>query len=266
MIKAVIFDLDNTLYSYDRAHAAAYAALCRYGETALGLSAADFDALHSQASKLLTQRCGGGSAVHNRLLRYQVMLELAKLPIAPAPEMAACYWGTLLQAMQAEPDAGKTLERLRAMGLRVGVGTNMTADWQYAKLQKLELLRLVDFLVTSEEVSAEKPDPRLFALCAQKAEAPAWECAFVGDSLEKDAMAAASVGMHGIWYAPGAAEQAVPPGIRMVTALAQLPALLKGIPEGGKIYEARPTICQSAPRGNAGPHPGAAGDSGGRAE
>lgn len=238
MIKAVIFDLDNTLYSYDRAHAAAYAALCRYGEVELGLSTAAFDGLHTRASQVLTQRCAHSPAMHNRLLRYQVMLELAKLPITAAPEMAACYWGTLLDAMEAEPGARATLEELRAMGLRVGVGTNMTADWQYAKLKKLELLPLVDFLVTSEEVSAEKPDPRLFALCAQKAEVPARECAFVGDSLEKDALAAASVGMHGIWYAPAAPGQRAPSGIRTVTALAQLPALLKEIPEGGKIYEA----------------------------
>ena len=223
-IHCVIFDLDNTLYSYDRAHAAAYAALLDLAQRDLSLSPDRFNALHAQASRILTARCGGGPAIHNRLIRYQIMLELAHLPIGAAPDLANCYWHTLLDHMEPEPGAAQTLTALRAAGLRVGVGTNMTADWQYEKLRRLGLLPLVDFLVTSEEINAEKPDQRLFDLCAQKAGVPLAACAFVGDSLEKDALAARRAGMTGLWYCPQGTP--APEGVTAINDLRALPGIL----------------------------------------
>ena len=224
MIQAVIFDIDNTLYSYDRAHRAAYAALKRYCGEAVGLSPEDFEALHKAASRILEQRAGMGPVIHNRLIRYQLMLEEAGLPIAWAPTMAELYWRGLLGAMEPSPGARQAILALKAAGIRIGVGTNMTADWQFAKLEGLGLLPQVDFLVTSEELGAEKPDPRLFLLCAEKAGCPPEACAFVGDSLEKDALAAARVGMLGIWYHP---EPASPPeGILPLGDFARLPELI----------------------------------------
>ena len=38
MIKAVIFDVDNTLYSYTKAHKAAFDALAAYADRELGMS------------------------------------------------------------------------------------------------------------------------------------------------------------------------------------------------------------------------------------
>lgn len=224
-MNAVIFDLDNTLYSYDRAHAAAWAALCRLAEDRLALPESRFTALHAEANRVLIRRCGGGPAIHNRLIRFQILLELAGLPIGEASEMADCYWNTLLDHMEPEPGAARTLQTLRSMGLRIGVGTNMTADWQFEKLKRLGLLPWVELLVTSEEINAEKPDPRLFALCAEKAGAAPRDCAFVGDSLEKDALAARKAGMTGIWYCPG--ESAPPPtDVQVIRSLTELPALL----------------------------------------
>ena len=73
------------------------------------------------------------------------------------------------EATRGAPGAAEALDGLKAMGLAEGIGTNMTADYQFAKLERLGLMERVDFLVTSEEAGAEKPDPRLFALCAEKA-------------------------------------------------------------------------------------------------
>ena len=42
MIKAVIFDIDNTLYSYDKAHEQAFPKLAGYAEAELGIPEAEF--------------------------------------------------------------------------------------------------------------------------------------------------------------------------------------------------------------------------------
>ncbi len=223
---AVIFDLDNTLYSYDRSHAAAYPAVQELAQRELNLTPERFDQLHARASRILSLRCGGGPAIHNRLIRYQIMLELAGLPIAGAPELAVCYWERFLQAMEPEPGVVQSLQALKELGLRLGVGTNMSADLQFEKLRRLGLTPYLDLLVTSEEIGVEKPDPRLFLLCAEKAGTAPERCLFVGDSLEKDALAARTAGMQGVWYQP-AGRQEAPAGILTIHRLTEIPGLLR---------------------------------------
>ena len=227
MLKAVLFDIDNTLYDYDAAHREAYRALTAYAVEALSLSPERFDALHGEASRTLEVHAGGPcAAIHNRLIRYQLMLERVGKPIAHAPRMAELYWSTLINHMEAFPGAAEAFDRIKSMGLTLGIGTNMTADRQFAKLERLGLLGRVDFMVSSEEVSAEKPDGRLFARCAEKAGCPAAACAFVGDSLKGDVLGAIRAGMKAVWFRPGPEPATPVPGAIRICSLTELPELL----------------------------------------
>lgn len=227
MIKAVIFDLDNTLYDYDAVHSAAFRRLTDYAVQELGISAEAFLSLHESANRLLTQRTGGNcAATHNRLLRYQILLELLGKPVHHAPRMEQLYWSTLLDHAVLSPGALDCLTQLKAAGVRLGIGTDMTADWQYLKLERLGLLPLVDFIVCSEEVSAEKPDPRFFRLCLEKAGCPAEECAFIGDSLPKDVLGSRHAGMRPFWYRPQPDCPPLEEGIVRIRRLDELPGLL----------------------------------------
>ena len=229
-IRSVVFDLDNTLYDYDAAHAPAFQALTDYACRAFDLTPEEFVQRHRAAEKELGRRCGPNcAAVHNRLIRYQVLLEALDRPISRAPEMSRLYWSTLLDAMKPYPGAIRTLERLREMGLAVGVGTNMTADKQYEKLIRIGAMERIDFLVTSEEVTAEKPDRRLFDACAIKARCEPGQCLFVGDSLEKDVKGALAAGMRAAWFHPDRDGVEGPPGVPVLREMSELIELTKAM-------------------------------------
>lgn len=133
MIRAVIFDIDNTMYNFDRAHAAAMEALFRYGNQALSLEPGSMKEGLSAAQKLILDRLGtNSSAIHNRLIRFQTFLESMKnVDLTKALEMYHTYWDTLLAVMEPEPGLKDLILDLGSRGIRIGIGSDMTAYIQF---------------------------------------------------------------------------------------------------------------------------------------
>lgn len=219
MIKTVIFDIDNTLYSYDAAHDVAFSALLDYAERELWMTRSRFIELHKDMKKHLEGQMGKVATIHNRIIRYQNLLEQAGLPISHALTMHHIYWDTLIGASVPTEGAAEVMAELKKRGIRIGIGTDMTAELQFEKLRHLGLLDYIDFMVSSEEAQAEKPDEALFRLCIQKAACAPEECLFVGDSLKKDVAGAENVGMHGIWFCPDKSVTTEAPTVRQLTEL-----------------------------------------------
>ncbi|MCR5162092.1 MAG: HAD family hydrolase [Lachnospiraceae bacterium] len=238
MIKTVIFDIDNTLYSYDRAHAAAFPKLLAYAEKELGFPAQEFKEAYSREYKIMQAQLGEKAAIHNRLIRIQRVLEKRGLPLMPhVLKMNDLYWDSLMDAMEPSPHAAETVRQLKDAGLCLGVGTDMTARVQLQKLERLGLLNDFDFVVSSEEAGVEKPSPELFLFCAEKAGCMPEECLFVGDNRKKDVGGALAAGMSAAWYCPQGEELSGNSGNRdpetvsgewvMIRDLAEIPNLIR---------------------------------------
>ena len=203
MIKAVIFDIDNTLYNYDHAHAAGMEALCGYAKEQLGWTKERFLQEYREIMSEIHARAGEVSTIHNRIIRFTCMLEKNGLPLHPhALCMYNAYWENMIGSMERIPGTDLVLQELKRRGIRIGIGTDMTALIQMRKLEYLGLLAYIDFVVTSEEACIDKPGAELFRLCVQKAGSSAGECLFVGDSLEKDYLGAIGAGLQALWFVP----------------------------------------------------------------
>ena len=203
MIKAVIFDLDNTLYNFDAANECGIRALTAYTEPLLGWDYTKMKDLYEEAREKLTERMGDVGSAHNRLLRFQNLLEEKKLPLHPhALEMAKVYWRGVLDNMVPAPGVREMMKELRGMGIRIGLGTDMTAYVQYEKMIRLGLLEYMDFIVSSEEAGTDKPGNAFFMLCARKAGCLPGDCLFIGDNIVRDYGGAAAAGMQARWFIP----------------------------------------------------------------
>ncbi|MBQ7534594.1 MAG: HAD family hydrolase [Stomatobaculum sp.] len=229
MIKAVIFDIDGTLYDYESANAVSMKELSAYAEKHFGWEPGRFPEEARRMMKRLHGEMGDVAACHNRLIRYQNMLEEYGLPLQPhAMKLYELYWETLMKASAPSPGAEETMRELKKRGVRIGIGTDMTAWIQFIKLERLGLLGYVDFIVTSEEAGVEKPDQRLFSLCIKKAGAAPEECIFVGDSFPKDYCGAMQAGMKALWFAPAGKNVALDtPEKAAAERIAALPEILK---------------------------------------
>jgi len=227
--KAAVFDIDETLYPLAAANAAAMEETEARAARLLGVPAETFRAAYRRAFDWQIGNHADNAGFHSRAVRCQRALEELGLPLRFAMPLSDFYWDELLKRIAAAGPADgapELLDALRARGVRIGVGSDMTADWQLRKLEKLGLLDRIDFVVTSEEAGVEKPAPGFFALCLEKAGCAPGECVFVGDNLRKDALGALAAGMRGVWLQPDAAKRAERPDVPSVASLRDLSAIL----------------------------------------
>lgn len=229
MIKAVLFDIDNTLYSFDNAHAYGLEALCAYAREHLGMDAETFAQEVAKAAEDVKRRLDADcAAIHNRTLRFQVLLERNRLSLTHAAPMGELYWDTLLRHAEPNPGSIACLTRLKEQGYILGIGTDMTIVYQLKKLERLQMLPYFDFIVSSEEANVEKPNGKLFRICAAKAGVSPEECLFIGDSLKKDVLGPRAIGMQSLWYCPDPGTAAAHPEIETISHYGQLTARLLG--------------------------------------
>lgn len=92
------------------------------------------------------------------------------------------------------PDVLPGLRLLKERGLGIGVLSNINRDGP-TLLASLNLAPVVDFIVTSREVGAEKPHPPIFLEALRRAGVRANEALHVGDQVESDVEGARRVGI-----------------------------------------------------------------------
>lgn len=201
MKKAVIFDLDNTLYDYDRADKPAMEALVKKGSELLGVSEGEF-AVHYEAAKTAVKaRHARRAESHNRMLFCQHVVELlGKSPLPYALELYETYWGVFMENMEPYEGALEFLQELKAKGIRIAICTDMMTRVQYQKLRKLGMSQYVDCIVTSEEARCEKPNAVLFQMVLDKLEVLTQEAVLIGDNRGRDIQGAIWNAITPVWY------------------------------------------------------------------
>ena len=201
MIKAVVFDLDNTLYAYEPSHQAGLLAMYAQVQKYANIS---FDVYldHLKLSKkYVKSRNKGTAASHNRFLYCQNICESLNLNVVEiTPVLYEAYWDAFVEKMQLFDGAMELLTNLRERKVKIGICTDLTAHIQIRKLKHLGLSDVVDAVLTSEECGREKPFEDMFRLILGKLQVSPRDSIMVGDSLEKDVQGAKNVGMKTILY------------------------------------------------------------------
>lgn len=203
MVKAVIFDLDDTLYAYEPLNIVATERVREFTCRELGITAKQFDEAYEFGKSETKRQLGDVAASHNRILYCQKTLEyLGVRPMPLSLRMYETYWGTILEKMRLRDGAREFLDQMHEQGITVMICTNLTAHIQHRKIEALDITEDITYLVTSEEAGKEKPAPELFTLCLEKLGLPAEEVCFIGDGPVKDVEGAKAVGMQAILFEP----------------------------------------------------------------
>jgi HAD superfamily hydrolase (TIGR01549 family) len=185
---AVLFDLDNTLYAYDPAHEVATSAVVDKATSNLRIDSQKFNETFARARNDVKQQLGPTASSHNRLLYYQRTLEYLGLrsQVLLSLEFEQTYWRNFLSAIVLREGTVSFLDQLARAGIPKVIVTDLTSQIQFRKLIYLDLDQRFEYVVTSEESGADKPDRAGFDLAISKLppqDSPIW---MIGDNISSD--------------------------------------------------------------------------------
>ena len=97
----------------------------------------------------------------------------------------------------------RILRDLKVAGYFVGVITDGRPEGQRAKIEALGLEKLVDHIIVTDELGGiefRKPNPQAFQMMKEEAGVEYSEMCYIGDNIRKDFVAPQQLGMRCIWF------------------------------------------------------------------
>jgi HAD superfamily hydrolase (TIGR01549 family) len=185
---AVLFDTDNTLYSYEPAHKAGMRAVRIKAKRLFGINHENFDQAFDLARSAIKERLRHTASSHSRLLYFQKMLEILGLrsQVLLALDLEQTYWRTFLGKAKLFEGVKDFLDDLRIAGIPTAIVTDLTAQIQFRKIVYFGLDRYFDYIVTSEEAGSDKPHAAPFQIAVEKMK-PDGNCIWmIGDNPVND--------------------------------------------------------------------------------
>ncbi len=223
-LRAVLFDFGGTLDGNGVHWSTRF--FEAYARAGVPVDRGRFDRAFVEADRRLAERgptAGGGLA---EILAGQVEAQMDVLGLT-APGTARAVLEDVLAAAQGH--LAQSLALLRALRPHVALGivSNFTGTLEEV-CREAGLLPLLHVLVDSAVVGVAKPDPEIFRLAVRRLRLSPGDCAFVGDSFDRDIVPAKSAGLFTVWLR-GPAPRPCPDETQadaIIASLKELPLVL----------------------------------------
>jgi putative hydrolase of the HAD superfamily len=188
-IKAVVFDLDDTLYFEPDYVISGFKAVAQYIAERHGL---DEQKVLTDLMEIL-QREGRG-----RVFDHWIEGERLQDLLTP-PELVTVYWAHA-PTISFYPDVEPTLKRLRAKGILLGIITDGNLLAQTNKVQALGVEDMVDLVICTDVRGHTywKPNPQVFIDALGSLNVRPTESVYVGNDPRKDFSGPEQIGMWAV--------------------------------------------------------------------
>ncbi|SFM14316.1 putative hydrolase of the HAD superfamily [Paenibacillus sp. 1_12] len=203
--KAILLDMDDTIISYDHG-----VDTDQCWRDACGHLSEQMDIEHVIAAIKARAKWHWSDPERHRIGRMDLRkarseiiaaaLEQFELTNSANTDQIASTYGELRdKAIQPFIGAIETVQRLKAMGIKLALLTNGNTEPQWNKINKFGLAPLFDIILVEGEFGIGKPDARIYHHAIQQLGAAAEDTWMVGDNFEWEIAAPQRLGIKGIW-------------------------------------------------------------------
>jgi putative hydrolase of the HAD superfamily len=189
--KAVLFDLDGTLFDRD----ASFLELVR---DQYDCFAAELERIPREVFVSRLVEMDG----HGYVDRHAVYRDLARelcLPETTGERLAIHFRDAYASYSRCFPEVPSALAALRASGMKLGIITNGSTSMQEQKIRHLGLAGLMDEVLISEREKLRKPDRKIFERALERLRVVPAEAWYVGDQPLVDVQGAFEAGLTPVW-------------------------------------------------------------------
>jgi len=201
-IKAILFDLDDTLAEYHDAEKFALKQTYQFLNEKIALPYNTFLKQYNLSKLEIFRELKGTPSAYSRTLYFRRLLK--KLNISFSSDLILklqnIYWSKLLKKVHFKKGAKELLNYLQKNKIKIAIVTDAMTYIQLKKINKLKMDKYIDILVTWEECFSEKPDPRIFLVALHKLNCTPQEVLMVGDNLNADIAGANFLGIETVYF------------------------------------------------------------------
>ena len=193
MIKAIIFDLDNTLVDFMLLKRAAVDAAVN----------AMIDAGLNLSSEKIKEKIN--SIYDSEGIEYQQVFDkmfkeiLGKVDYKIMSAGIVAYRKAREAALKPYPGVLPALIELIKMGLKLAVVSDAPSKEAWLRLSYINFQHFFDVVITYDETRERKPSPVPFNMALKELNLKADECLMIGDWAERDMVGAKAVGMKTVF-------------------------------------------------------------------
>jgi putative hydrolase of the HAD superfamily len=205
VLRAVLFDLDDTLFDHRLCAHTALSELHAGYEPFRGSPYPEFERLHASFLEELHRRVMTGELPLDEARQERFRRLFAAVGV-PAPDdvivaAAETYRQGYRRIRKPIAGAAALLAAVKTKA-RVAIVSNNLLEEQRDKLRHCALDEYIDVLVVSEEAGVSKPEPLIFGIALERLGCRKDEVVMVGDSWPADIEGAIAAGIRPIWFNP----------------------------------------------------------------
>ncbi|MEZ0487730.1 YjjG family noncanonical pyrimidine nucleotidase [Fibrella aquatica] len=206
MYKHLFFDLDHTLWDFDRNSSESIAEIyTTYRLAELGLSSPDaFAETFISVNRQLWRDYDQDLIGHEYIRQYRFPLVFKELGVDNTDccaDLNTEYLQLLPRKAHLTDSAKELLEHLHGR-YRMHIITNGFAEIQAVKMASSEIAHFFEEVITTQSADAKKPNPLIFEYALKASGATVAESLMLGDNYEADILGAKAVGLDTVFYNP----------------------------------------------------------------
>jgi len=193
MIKAVIFDLDNTLVDFMHVKREAVAAASD------AMIDAGFQATKEETIKRIFNMYDREGIEDQKVFDKMLEEEYGAIDYRILAAGIVGYRKSKEGHMVLYPHVRTTIAHLLKMGIKIAIVSDAPRMSVWTRLVGLGLDAFFDVVVTSDDTGKKKPDPAPFKMALEKLEVKPQECVMIGDWAERDMVGANALEMKTVF-------------------------------------------------------------------
>lgn len=205
-VKAILFDLDDTLIETSRAGEVALQKTGEFLKTKLSLNDDKIGIICDKFKLKLkhgsSDQTPGTSQDDVRVCHWEESIAETIGNCSVSDVASQCYYlwkNSRLEALSLTPEVRDLLKQLRSRH-KLLLLTNGDAETQREKVEAVKCEEFFDAVVIAGDYAEQKPFPSIFQLCFSKLGVEAQDCVMVGDSLDSDIQGGVNAGVRAtVW-------------------------------------------------------------------